>query len=154
MYFCGEASEKDEFYITAHYRLLQGPSSHALKLSAIWGHLKKGKFTYAKDCRGWFREAGAGGSRPWPLAYLARQADMLPAEGRDVLEQGSIDRSGFPKQSDGAFQVDRVPQRDRGDHQVETAGAILLILEGTVADLAEPVEEHSPGEGVSGFALV
>jgi hypothetical protein len=27
------------------------------------GHLKKGKFTYAKDCRAWFREAGSCGSR-------------------------------------------------------------------------------------------
>jgi hypothetical protein len=34
----------------------------------------------------------------------------------------------FSKQRDGAFQVDRVPQRDGGDHQVETAGAMLLIL--------------------------
>jgi hypothetical protein len=47
---------------------------------------------------------------------------------------------GFPKQSDAAFQIDRVPQRDGGDHYVETAGAILLILEGTVADLAQPMK--------------
>ena len=52
------------------------------------------------------------------------------------------------------FQVDRVPQRDRGDYKVETAGAILLILEGTISDFAQPVEEYSPGEGVSGFALI
>src|SRR5271166_3634660 len=45
-------------------------------------------------------------------------------------------------------------QCDGGDHQVETAGAILLILEGTVSDLAQPIEKHSLGEGVSGFALV
>jgi hypothetical protein len=30
----------------------------------------------------------------------------------------------------------------------------LLILEGTVSDLAQPVEKHSLGAGVSGFALV
>ena len=79
---------------------------------------------------------------------------MLPGERRDVLEQGRIDSLGFPKQSEGAFQIDRVPQCDGGDHQVETAGAILLILEGTVSDLAQPIEKHSLGEGVSGFALV
>jgi hypothetical protein len=44
---------------------------------------------------------------------------MLPAERRDVLEQGCIDDLGFPKQSDGAFQAERVPQRDGGDHQVK-----------------------------------
>ena len=47
-----------------------------------------------------------------------------------------------------------VPQRDGGDHQVETAGAILSILEGTVADLAQPIEEYSLGESVPGFALI
>ena len=79
---------------------------------------------------------------------------MLPAEWRDVLEQGRIDGLGFPKQSDGAFQVERVPQRDGGDHQVKTAGAILLILERTVADLAQPIEKYSLGEGVPSFALI
>jgi hypothetical protein len=61
------------------------------------------------------------------LTRNARQADVFPAERRDVLEQGRIDGLGFPKQSDGAFQVKRVPQRDGGDHQVKTAGAILLV---------------------------
>jgi hypothetical protein len=28
---------------------------------------------------------------------------------------------GFPKQSDGTFQVEGVPQRDGGDHQVKTS---------------------------------
>jgi hypothetical protein len=88
------------------------------------------------------------------LTRNARQADVFPAERRDVLEQGRIDGLGFPKQSDGAFQVKRVPQRDGGDHQVKTAGAILLIFEGTVADLAQPIEKYSLCEGVSGFALI
>ncbi len=68
---------------------------------------------------------------------------MLRGERRDVLEQGGIDSLGFPKQSEGAFQIDRVPQCDGGDHQVETAGTILLILEGTVSDLAQPIERQS-----------
>jgi hypothetical protein len=70
------------------------------------------------------------------------------------LEQGRIDGLRFPKQRDGAFQIDRVPQRGGSDNQVETACAILSILEGTVSDLAQPIEKHSLGEGVSGFALV
>jgi hypothetical protein len=79
---------------------------------------------------------------------------VLPAERRDLLEQGRIDGLGFPKQSDGAFQVKRVPQRDGGDHQVKTAGAILLIFEGTVADLAQPIEKYSLGEGVLASPLL
>ena len=59
-----------------------------------------------------------------------------------MLEQPRIDGLRLPKQRDGAFQVDRVPQRDRGDHKVETAGAILLILEGTISDFAQPDEEY------------
>jgi hypothetical protein len=30
----------------------------------------------------------------------------------------------------------------------------LLILEGTVTDLAQPIEKYSLGEGVPGFALI
>ena len=55
---------------------------------------------------------------------------------------------------DGAVEVDRVPEHDGCGEKVQPAGAVALLLEGTVADFAEPVEEHSPGEGVPGFALV
>jgi hypothetical protein len=63
---------------------------------AMWGHLKKRKFTYAKDCRAWFQDAAACESRLWPLAIgvpeiVARQADVLPAERLDVLEHARIE---------------------------------------------------------------
>ena len=38
--------------------------------------------------------------------------------------------------------------------QGEPAGAILLLLEAAVADLAKTVEEHSSGERIASFALV
>ncbi len=63
---------------------------------------------------------------------------MLPAERRDVLEQGRIDGLGFPKQIDGALQIDRVPQRDGGNHQIETAGAILGLYAGTPENSVTP----------------
>jgi hypothetical protein len=59
-------------------------------------------------------EAAFGHSLIGVPEIVARQADVLPAERRDVLEQGRIDGLGFPKQSDGAFQVKRVPQCDGG----------------------------------------
>jgi len=53
-----------------------------------------------------------------------------------------------------ALQVDRIPQHDRRRHQIEAAGPVALLLKTAVADFAQPVEEHSPGQRVSGFALV
>lgn len=61
--------------VTAYYRQLRDRFEPGKPLwvtemaDATWGHLKKGKFRYAKDCRAWFREAGACESRLWPLAY-------------------------------------------------------------------------------------
>ncbi|MET3165364.1 UNVERIFIED_ORG: hypothetical protein ABIB19_003798 [Arthrobacter sp. UYEF10] len=37
---------------------------------------------------------------------------------------------------------------------VQPAGAVALLLEGTVTDFAEPVEELGTGQGVPGLALV
>ena len=71
-----------------------------------------------------------------------------------MLEQARIDGLGFPKQSDGALQVNRVPHGDGGDHKVQTARAIQLILAGNgngVADSAEagslsPAKQPRPGQ--------
>ncbi len=60
----------------------------------------------------------------------------------------------FSQGGDSAFQVDRVPEDDGGDDQIEPAGAVALILEGSVAQVALPVEEHGTGECISGLALV
>ena len=53
-----------------------------------------------------------------------------------------------------ALQVDCVPQHDSRRHQVESTGPIALLLETAVADFAQPVEEHRPGQRVARFALV
>lgn len=50
--------------------------------------------------------------------------------------------------------VDRVRENDGCGEKVQPAGAVALLLEGTVADFAEPVEKHGPGEGVPGLTLV
>ena len=42
----------------------------------------------------------------------------------------------------GAFEINGISQRDRGDDQVQAAGSVALIFKGAVADLPEPVEEH------------
>ncbi len=53
-----------------------------------------------------------------------------------------IDGTALPECIHGSFEVHRIPERDGGDHQIQTAGAIPLILIGTIPDLAQPMEEH------------
>ena len=58
------------------------------------------------------------------------------------------------KQTDRTFQVDCVPENDCSHYQVESAGAIPLILEGSVSHLAEAAKEYGTGQGVLGFSFV
>ena len=46
-----------------------------------------------------------------------------------------------------------VPQSDGGDYQVQPAGSITLIFEGTIADFAQSIEENRSCERVSGGPL-
>src|SRR3546814_2272579 len=52
------------------------------------------------------------------------------------------------------FEIAGVPQDDGGDEQIEAGGAIGLVFEPPVAQLAELVEEECAGERVAGLALV
>ena len=54
----------------------------------------------------------------------------------------------------GTVEVDGVPQDDGRDDQVEAGCPVPLVLEGAVAQFAEPVEEDGAGERVAGFARV
>ena len=58
------------------------------------------------------------------------------------------------KQTDRTFQVDCVPEDDCGHYQVESAGAIPLILKGSVSHFAEAVKEYCAGQGVLRFSFV
>ncbi len=80
---------------------------------------------------------------------------MLPAQRRQVLQQGIV--NGLAMSSQGIRsprQIDRVPQHDSRRHQVEAAGSVALLLKAAVADFPQPVEEHSAGQRVAGFAFV
>ena len=52
------------------------------------------------------------------------------------------------------MQIDGVPEHDSGGEQVQTAGAVTLLLEAAVADFTEAVEKHSAGQGIAGFAFI
>jgi hypothetical protein len=60
----------------------------------------------------------------------------------------------FAQSGDGAFQIHGVPENDGGDNQVQAAGAISVVLETAVAEVALAVEEDGTRESVSGFAFV
>ena len=69
-------------------------------------------------------------------------------------QQRVVDGASLPKRCHRSLQVHGIPQRNRGDDQVEAARAVALILELAIADFSEPIEEHSAGKRVSGLPLV
>lgn len=75
---------------------------------------------------------------------------MLPAQWRDV----ACDFVGCADVRQRHFEIASVPQDDGGDEQVEAGGAIGLVLEPTIAQFAELVEEERAGERVAGLAFV
>ncbi len=79
---------------------------------------------------------------------------MLPSKRGEVGQQVIGHVLDLAQGGDGAFEVAGIPQYDRGDEQVEAGGAVLLVLVGAVADLAEAVEEDGACQAVAGFALV
>ena len=50
---------------------------------------------------------------------------------------------------DGALEIPGVPENDRGDDEVQSGGAMPLILVSSVADFTEPVNEDRPGQAVA-----
>ena len=58
-----------------------------------------------------------------------------------MLKQGRVQRVVLCQKAGSPFQVDGIPERDGRDNQVQPAGAMALILEGAIADFAEPIEK-------------
>ena len=75
---------------------------------------------------------------------------MLPSQWGDVASNVLRDRKG----ADCLFEIAGIPQDDGGYEQIEAGGAIGLVLEPPVAQLAELVEEERPSERVAGLTLV
>jgi len=58
-----------------------------------------------------------------------------------VLKQGPVQRVGLRQKTGSPFEIDRVPEHDRRDNQVQPAGSMALVLEGEIADFAESVDQ-------------
>jgi len=52
-----------------------------------------------------------------------------------------------------SLNVNSIPQGDRRNDQVESAGTVSLIFERAIADFAESIEEHGTGERVLGLSF-
>ena len=75
---------------------------------------------------------------------------MLPSQRGDMARNVFGDR----QRPDRLFEITSVPQDDGGHEEIEAGGAIGLVLEPPVAQLAELVEEERASERVAGFSLV
>ena len=75
---------------------------------------------------------------------------MLPTQGRDVAHGFAVDA----EVGGGLLEVSRVPQDDGRDEQVEAGGAVGLVLERAVAQLAQAAEEDRAGERVAALGVV
>jgi hypothetical protein len=68
-----------------------------------------------------------------------------------VSEQRVVDGTTLPECIHGSFEVHRTPERDCGDHEIQTAGAIALIFAGAIADLSKAMEEYGSRQRVVRF---
>ena len=74
---------------------------------------------------------------------------MLPAQRRQVRQQGIGDVLAFAQHGDGAFEIAGVPKDDSGHDEVEARRAMLLVFVGAVTDFAEPMDEYGARETVA-----
>src|SRR5215210_1904018 len=86
---------------------------------------------------------------------IAGEVDVLPAERREVGEQGIWHRLAAAAQGIlRATEIDGVPQGDGGRDQGQAAGTVLLGLGRAVTKAAKPMEAHGTGERIAALALV
>jgi hypothetical protein len=84
-----------------------------------------------------------------PICFVAaprvvvNQICVFPARRRQVLKQLSVHRTAAPDAVGGTFKVNGVPENGRAGQLVEDAGAVPVLLEPAIADLARTVEEPS-----------
>jgi hypothetical protein len=59
-----------------------------------------------------------------------------------VLKQGLIDRPRSCQRLCGQFKINRVPERNGSDNEIQPAGSIALVFKRTVSDFSQAVEEE------------
>jgi hypothetical protein len=82
------------------------------------------------------------------------KVDVFPAQGRDMLEVIGIERARFRHHLCGAFEVDRIPECDGGDFQIQPARPVPLVFERAIAYFSEPVEEDRSRQRISSLTFI
>lgn len=52
------------------------------------------------------------------------------------------------------FQIDGIPENDRGNHKIESAGLVVQIISEPITNRAAPVKENRPSERIARFIFV
>jgi hypothetical protein len=58
------------------------------------------------------------------------------------------------KRSNGQFEINGVPQDDRGHHKIESACTMVLRLKAAIAQLTQPIEADRLGKRILEFSFV
>jgi hypothetical protein len=78
---------------------------------------------------------------------------MVPPKRTNVRQEMIGDVMTLPPQClHRVFDVDGILEDDSGDDEVQPVGPVILVLECSIPDLPETVQEHGPLEGITGFA--
>ncbi len=86
---------------------------------------------------------------------IAGEDDVVPPKGLRVGKQlDVVERAGLREMAGRFVHVDRVPERDGGDDEVERHGPFLLGGVGAIMNASLRVGKYGPGQRVSRFALV
>ena len=69
-----------------------------------------------------------------PPGVIAGEVNVVPMDRRHMLKQAFVDLPPLlAKRPDRALQISGIPQNNRGNHQVEAAGAVTLRLKAAIA---------------------
>ena len=80
---------------------------------------------------------------------------MFPAKRREMFEVFVSDLPSLTAEMFNClFDVNRIPNGDGRDHEVERTGPIVLILQAAVMNAPQPMNTNRAGEGITRFPLV
>ena len=61
-----------------------------------------------------------------------------------MLKQGLIDWPRYYQRLCGQFKINRVPERNGSDNEIQPAGSVALVFKRAVSDFSQAVEEDRP----------
>jgi len=80
---------------------------------------------------------------------VADEIDVFPAKRGQMSQQ--LDRDAFSptRDGDGVFEIPGIPENDRGDKELQTRGAMLLVLIGAITNFTAPANKERPRQAAT-----